>query len=200
MFRYRPIIVKNLHIFLQMSTKFLQSDFVIMEQGILTVAHRSQHALTLKLSVSSVLYYCMACIKLTSSFPSVAFRLLSVELTGRSLSRICTSSYKWIQISSNLLINQIFVGQELDESMNHTYVKNYQTQKSKQNDWASIEVHNVECSASILSLYHSAFRKQAILRIAFGHICRLKFTSGFHERLLPTLGNYSATAGQRTTV
>ena len=90
----RLIKIKNLYLFLQMSTKFLQSDFVIMEQGILTVAHRSQHALTLKLSVSSVLYYCRACIKLTSSFPSVAFRLLSVELTGRSLSRICTSSYK----------------------------------------------------------------------------------------------------------
>ena len=85
-----------------MCTKFLQSDFDI--QRILIVAHRRQYALTLKLSVSSFLYYCKACIKLTSSFPLVAFRLLSAELTGWSLSRICTSSYKWVQNSSNQIL------------------------------------------------------------------------------------------------
>ena len=40
-----------------------------MAQEILIVAHRSQHALTLKLSVLSVLYYCWACINLPRLSP-----------------------------------------------------------------------------------------------------------------------------------
>ena len=39
-------MINNLHLLLEMSTKFLQSDFVI--QWILRVAHSSQHALKLK--------------------------------------------------------------------------------------------------------------------------------------------------------